>query len=129
MRFIGFSASDVIELIVTLVLVALAWRRWIEPYGLRLAQKPGWSMALLALLPVALRLALLPQYPIPTPNVSDDFSYLLIADTLRHFRLANPVHPLHQFFETFFVLQEPSYASIFPLGQGFLVLDHSAGPE
>jgi hypothetical protein len=37
---------------------------------------------------------------------------------LRHFRLANPAHPLHQFFETFFVLQTPAYASIYPLGQG-----------
>jgi hypothetical protein len=43
---------------------------------------------------------------------------VLVADTLRHFRLANPMHPLHQFFETFFVLQEPSYSSIYPLGQG-----------
>jgi hypothetical protein len=121
--FLGFRASDFIELILTVVFVlfALAWRPWIEPFGRRLAEKPGWAMALLALLPIALRLALLPQYPIPTPNVSDDFSYLLIADTLRHFRLANPVHPLHQFFETFFVLQQPSYASIFPLGQGLLL--------
>jgi hypothetical protein len=70
---------------------------------------------------MALRLALLPQYPIPTPNVSDDFSYLLSADTLRHFRLANPVHPLHQFFETFFVLQQPAYQSIFPPGQGLVI--------
>src|SRR5579862_4566706 len=114
MRWIGFSASDFVELFITVVFVALAWRRWIEPYGRRLARKPIWCMAFLALLPVALRLALLPQYPIPTPNVSDDFSYLLIADTLRHFRLANPVHPLHQFFETFFVLQQPAYQSIFP---------------
>jgi hypothetical protein len=121
MPLIGFSASDVIEAIVTLVCVALAWRRWLEPAGTWLAQRPGWAMLLLAVLPVTLRLALLPQYPIPTPNVSDDFSYLLIADTLRHFRLANPVHPLHQFFETFFVLQEPAYASIFPLGQGLIL--------
>jgi hypothetical protein len=120
---IGFSASDFIEVFLTLVVVilALAWRPWISPYSRRLAQNPGWSMALLALLPIALRLALLPQYPIPTPNVSDDFSYLLIADTLRHFRLANPPHPLHRFFETFFVLQEPAYASIFPLGQGLIL--------
>ena len=117
-HLLGFAASDFIELFLTLVFVvlALAWRPWIEPYGRRLAQKTGWCMLLLALLPIALRLALLPQYPIPTPNVSDDFSYLLIADTLRHFRLANPVHPLHQFFETFFVLQQPAYQSIFPLG-------------
>lgn len=78
-------------------------------------------MLMLAALPIALRLALLPHHPIPSPNVSDDFSYLLVADTLRHFRLANPPHPLHQFFETFFVLQEPSYSSIFPLGQGLVL--------
>jgi hypothetical protein len=120
---IGFAASDFIEVFLTLVFVglALAWRPWISPFGRRLAQKTGWSMALLAVLPIALRLALLPQYPIPTPNVSDDFSYLLIADTLRHFRLANPTHSLHQFFETFFVLQQPAYASIFPLGQGLVL--------
>ncbi len=122
-HLLGFAASDFIELFLTLVFVglALAWRPWIEPYGRQLAENTGWCMLLLALLPIALRLALLPQYPIPTPNVSDDFSYLLSADTLRHFRLANPVHPLHQFFETFFVLQQPAYQSIFPPGQGLIL--------
>lgn len=120
---IGFAASDFIELFVTLVFVGLAFAsdRWLVSYGQRLAVRTRWSMALLLLLPIALRLALEPQNPIPTPNVSDDFSYLLIADTLRHFRLANPVHPFHQFFETFFVLQQPAYASIFPLGQGLIL--------
>ncbi len=120
MRTLGFSVSDLVEFVLALVFVTLAWRR-VEPYGDRLAQRPGWSMAILVALPIALRLALVPQYPIPTPNVSDDFSYLLSADTLRHFRLANPVHPLHQFFETFFVLQEPAYQSIFPPGQGSII--------
>jgi hypothetical protein len=121
MSWIGFTASDFVEIFITVVLVTLASRRYFELYGRRVAESTGWSMALLALLPIALRLALLPQYPIPTPNVSDDFSYLLIADTLRHFRLANPTHPLHRFFETFFVLQQPAYASIFPLGQGVIL--------
>jgi hypothetical protein len=126
MRFLGFSESDLVEFVVALVFVAFSYRR-IEAAGKRLAEHARWSMGLLALLPIALRLALAPQYPIPTPNVSDDFSYLLIADMLRHFRLANPVHPLHQFFETFFVLQQPAYASIFPLGQGFALLIGWAG--
>jgi hypothetical protein len=121
MRWIGFAASDFIEFFVALVFLVLAWPRWIQPFGQKLAAKTGWCMALLAALPIALRLALLPQYPIPSPGVSDDFSYLLLADTLRHFRLANPVHPLHQFFETFFVVQEPAYQSIFPLGQGLIL--------
>jgi hypothetical protein len=126
MRFVGFTESDLVEFVIALVFVAFSWQR-LEPYGRRLARHTGWSMAILLALPIALRLALVPQYPIPTPNVSDDFSYLLIADTLRHFRLANPVHPLHQFFETFFVLQEPAYASIFPLGQGLILTIGWAG--
>ena len=120
---IGFGVADFIELILAVLLVALALasRPMLEPYARKLAQHCGWSMLMLALLPIALRLALLPQYPIPSANVTDDFSYLLLADTLRHFRLANPAHPLHQFFETFFVLQEPTYSSIFPLGQGIVL--------
>jgi hypothetical protein len=78
-------------------------------------------MAILAGLPVALRLLLLPNFSVPAPSVSDDFSYLLIADTLRHFRLANPPHSMYAFFETFFVLQEPTYSSIFPIGQGVVL--------
>jgi len=75
-------------------------------------------MLALAVLPVALRLALLPKHPIPVPEVYDEFGHLLVADTLRHFRLANPPHALPQFFETFFVLQSPAYSSIYPIGQG-----------
>src|SRR5579864_4621121 len=117
---IGFGASDFIELVLAALLVwfALTWRSWIGIQARKLALRTGWCMLVLAVLPIALRLLLLPQYPIPSPGVSDDFSYLLLADTLRHLRLANPVHPLHQFFETFFVLQQPTYSSIFPLGQG-----------
>jgi hypothetical protein len=117
---IGFGASDFIELIITalLFLLALTSRRWIEPYARRLAPKTSWCMLLLAILPVALRLALLPHHPVPSPDLYDEFGHLLVADTLRHFRLANPPHPLHQFFETFFVLQQPTYSSIYPLGQG-----------
>jgi hypothetical protein len=37
---------------------------------------------------------------------------------LRHFRFANPPHPFSRFFETFFILQEPTYSSIYPIGQG-----------
>jgi hypothetical protein len=120
---IGFGAADFIELAFAIVLVVLAigWRPWLQRFFAWLAPKTGWCMVVLALLPIALRLALTVQYPIPTPYVSDDFSYVLAADTLRHFRLGNPTHPLHQFFETFFVLQEPSYSSIFPLGQAIVL--------
>ncbi len=68
-----------------------------------------------------LRLALFRTSPAPTPSGADDFSYVLLGDTLRHFRMANATHPLHQFFEAVFVLQQPTYSSIYPLGQGFVL--------
>jgi hypothetical protein len=116
---IGFGGSDFIELAFTVLLVIFAffWRPWIEPQLLKLAYRRVWSMLLLAALPVALRFLLLPSHPIPSPSVSDEFSHLLNADTLLHFRMANPTHPLHAFFETLDVLQEPTYSSIYANGQ------------
>jgi hypothetical protein len=101
-----------------LVVLALASRAWIVPFGARVASRTVWCMAALAVLPVALRLLLLPRHPVPTPDIYDEFNHLLVADTLRHFRLANPSPALPQFFETFFVLLRPAYASIYPIGQG-----------
>ena len=65
-------------------------------------------MLALAIVPVTLRLALLATHPMPSPDVYDEFSHLLAADTLRHLRFANPPHALPQFFETFFVLHASS---------------------
>jgi hypothetical protein len=120
---LGFGGGDFLELAAAVLLVGMivvSRSRLLE--ALRgLAIRPGWCMLTLALLPIALRLALIPPFPIPEPAVSDDFSYILAADTLRHLRLANPPHPFSQFFETFFVLQQPAYSSIFPLGQALAI--------
>ena len=116
---IGFGAADFILMAVAVALVAFTLAKpWIETLGGRLARRTLWSMAALAVLPVALRLLLLWHHPEPVPDVYDEFGHLLEADTLRHFRLANPMHAMPQFFETFFALQEPSYSSIYPIGQG-----------
>src|SRR5713101_1865480 len=111
---IGFGARDFIELAfaMLLVLFVLAWRPLVEPYGERLAHRTAWCMLVVAALPVALRLLLLPLHPVPSPEVHDEFNHLLVADTLSHFRLANPAHPVPQFFETIYVLQERTYSSI-----------------
>jgi len=118
-----FSAADWIELLLAALLAgcALLWQPWVEARAGGLAHRTVWSMALLAALPIALRLLLLPHHPAPTPDVYDEFSHLLTADTLRHFRLANPPHPFSPFFETFFVLQQPTYSSIYPAGQGLML--------
>jgi hypothetical protein len=104
-----------------LLLAAVLLRPTLEPAARRFAERTGPCMLALAALPVILRLALLHRHPIPAPAGADDFAYLLLADTLRHFRLANPAHPFRQFFEAVFILQEPTYSSIFPLGQGIVL--------
>src|SRR5580658_10451822 len=116
---IGFGATDFIELTVAAMLVALVvlWKH-LAPIGAALARRPVWCMVLLAALPVTLRLLLLPSHPVPHPDLYDEFGHLLMADTLRHWRLANPPHPMHRFFETFFALQQPTYSSIYPVGNG-----------
>ncbi len=103
------------------MLAAVIWRPWLEPRAAAFAHRTWWCVAALAALPVVLRLALLPNHPVPSPDVYDEFSHLLMADTLRHFRLANPAHLFPQFFETQFVLQEPTYSSIYPPGQGLVM--------
>jgi hypothetical protein len=120
---IGFGASDAIELMVAVLLVAffIAWRPYIEPFVRRFSVKTRVCMLVLAIIPAGLRLILITHHPIPTPDIYDEFGHLLVADTLRHFRLANPPHALHQFFETFFVLQAPTYSSIYPIGQGLML--------
>jgi hypothetical protein len=117
---LGLAPTDLIELVILGLLIGgfLIWNPRVRRAFVSLASRTKSCMALLFVLPIALRLLLLPNHPAPIPDIYDEFSHLLVADTLLNGRLANPPHPLHQFFETFFVLQQPTYSSIYSLGQG-----------
>jgi hypothetical protein len=115
-------------LVVAAVLIGLIYpslgSRWfdrIEHQLAKLSRRKALSIFLVGASALAFRAAILPSFPIPEPLVHDEFGYLLAADTYAHGRLTNPTHPMWIHFETFSVLQRPTYQCFAQPAQGMIL--------
>src|SRR3954471_6044984 len=85
----------------------------------RTARRPvlAGAIILLAAL-VATAIPSLVARSVPLPAQPDEYSYLLAAHTFARGRLTNPPHPMGLYLQTPEVLQQPTYSSKYPPGQG-----------
>ena len=86
--------------------------------GRRLGSRTGLAVAVCGISGFIVAAFLSVSAGIPIPLSHDDFSHLFAAETFSYGRLTNPPLRNWEHFDTFHVLQRPTYASKFPPAQG-----------
>ena len=118
---------DIIELIgVTLVTLAAMFNPtvgWLRTVTKRLSPiSTGWSaIILVAAVSLVINASIGLFIHMPVPAVHDEFANLLGADTFASARLTNPAHPLWEHFQTYHIVQQPTYQSKYPPAQSLVL--------
>jgi hypothetical protein len=85
------------------------------------ARRKGLAVVSVGCAMLLLRLALLPWVPAPRPFNTDDFSFLLAADTFAHGRLTNPTPAMWTHLESIHITMQPTYMSMYFPGPGLVM--------
>jgi hypothetical protein len=93
----------------------------VERMAGKLAHRKAAAVASVGCAMLLVRAAMLPWFPPPQPFTTDDFSFLLAADTFAHGRLTNPTPAMWTHFESIHITVQPTYMSMYFPAQGLLM--------